>query len=47
VHNFDALYDMIRVLLDPLDLFEEPPVLDAPDLSAIAWPDHFDGRPDA
>ncbi len=47
VHNFDALYDMIRVLLDPLDLFEEPPVLDAPDLSGITWPDHFDGRPDA
>ncbi len=47
VHNFDALYDMIRILLDPLDLFEEPPVLDAPDLSGIVWPDHFDGRPRA
>lgn len=47
VHNFDALYDMIRILLDPLDLFEEPPVLDAPDLSGIVWPDHLEGRPEA
>ena len=45
VHNFDALYDMIRVMLDPLNLFEELPVLDAPDLTGIVWPDHFDGRP--
>ncbi len=47
VHNFDALYDMIRILLDPLNLFEEPPVLDAPDLANVVWPDHFDGRPEA
>jgi gentisate 1,2-dioxygenase len=47
VHNFDALYDMMRVLVDPLSLFEEPPVLDAPDLSGIEWPDHFAGRPEA
>lgn len=47
VHNFDALYDMIRILLDPMDLFEEPPVLDAPDLSRIVWPDHLEGRPEA
>ena len=46
VHNFDALYDMIRVLLDPLNLFEELPKLDAPDLSGVVWPDHFDGRPE-
>ena len=45
IHNFDALYDMMRILLDPLNLFEEPPVLDAPDLSGVVWPDHFDGRP--
>jgi gentisate 1,2-dioxygenase len=47
VHNFDALYDMIRILMDPLNLFEELPKLDAPDLSGIEWPDHFDGRPEA
>ena len=47
VHNFDALYDMIRILLDPLNLFEEPPVLDAPDLTGIVWPDHAEGRPEA
>jgi hypothetical protein len=38
---------MIRVLLDPLDLLEEPPKLDAPDLTGIVWPDHFEGRPEA
>ncbi|MFO1539018.1 MAG: cupin domain-containing protein [Chloroflexota bacterium] len=46
IHNFDALYDMIRILMDPLNLFEEPPVLDAPDLSDVVWPDHLDGRPE-
>lgn len=47
VHNFDALYDMMRILLDPLDLFEELPTLDAPDLSDVVWPDHLEGRPEA
>ena len=47
IHNFDALYDMIRILMDPLNLFEELPKLDAPDLTGIVWPDHFDGRPEA
>ncbi len=47
VHNFDALYDMIRILLDPLDLLEEPPELDAPDLTGVVWPDHSAGRPKA
>jgi gentisate 1,2-dioxygenase len=47
VHNFDALYDMIRILLDPLDLLEELPQLDAPDLTGVVWPDHFEGRPKA
>lgn len=46
IHNFDALYDMIRILMDPLNLFEEPAVLDAPDLSDVVWPDHLDGRPE-
>jgi gentisate 1,2-dioxygenase len=45
VHNFDALYDMMRILLEPLNLFEELPTLDAPDLTGIVWPDHLDGRP--
>jgi len=47
VHNFDALYDMMRILVDPLSLFEELPVLDGPDLSGIVWPDHLAGRPEA
>jgi gentisate 1,2-dioxygenase len=46
VHNFDALYDMIRILLDPLHLLEELPKLDAPDLTGVEWPDHFAGRPE-
>lgn len=47
VHNFDALYDMIRILMDPMNLFEELPTLDAPDLSGVVWPDHLEGRPEA
>jgi gentisate 1,2-dioxygenase len=47
VHNFDALYDTMRILLAPLDLFEELPTLDAPDLTGIVWPDHLEGRPEA
>ncbi|MBM4434044.1 MAG: cupin domain-containing protein [Chloroflexi bacterium] len=47
IHNFDALYDMIRILLDPMDLFEELPELDAPDLTGVVWPDHNEGRPEA
>ena len=46
IHNFDALYDMIRILLDPLHLLEELPKLDAPDLTGVEWPDHFAGRPE-
>lgn len=45
VHNFDALYDMMRILLDPMDLWDEPEVLDAPDLSKVVWPDPNEGRP--
>jgi quercetin dioxygenase-like cupin family protein len=47
VHNFDALYDMMRILLDPLNIFEELPKLDAPDLTGVVWPDHLEGRPEA
>lgn len=46
VHNVDALYNMMRVLLDPLELIEEPAVLDAPDLDGVEWPDHLSGRPE-
>jgi len=46
VHNVDALYNMMRVLLYPLELIEEPPVLDAPDLEGVVWPDHLVGRPE-
>jgi len=46
IHNVDALYDMIRILMDPLNLFEELPTLDAPDLTDVVWPDHLEGRPE-
>jgi gentisate 1,2-dioxygenase len=46
LHNFDALYDSMRVLLDPLEIFEELPELDAPDISNVVWPDHQAGRPE-
>lgn len=45
VHNFDSLYDMMRILLDPMDLWSELPTLDAPDLSNVKWPDPDAGRP--
>lgn len=45
VHNFSALYDMMRVLLDPLDLWTELPKLDAPELAGVQWPDKDAGRP--
>lgn len=45
VHNFDALYDMMRVLLDPLELWGEPTRLDSPNVSGVQWPDKDHGRP--
>lgn len=45
VHNFDSLYDMMRVLLDPMDLWSEPEQLDSPDVSGITWPEFQKGRP--
>jgi gentisate 1,2-dioxygenase len=46
VHNVDALYDLMQVLLDPLELIEELPDLnDAPDLTGYVWPDPDAGRP--
>jgi gentisate 1,2-dioxygenase len=46
VHNSDSLYDLMRVLLDPLSLLEEEPDLaDAPDLTGFVWPDPMEGRP--
>lgn len=47
VHNFDTLYMAMSALLAPIVLFEEPPKLDAPDLSRVDWPDPQAGRPDA
>lgn len=47
VHNSDALYDLMRILLDPLNLLEElPDLADAPDLTNFTWPDPLFGRPD-
>lgn len=45
VHNFDTLYMGMRAMLAPLNLFEELPSLDAPDLSGVEWPDPQAGRP--
>lgn len=46
VHNYDSLYNLMRILVDPLDLLEELPDLsDAPDLSDFVWPDLMEGRP--
>lgn len=47
VHNFDTLYMAMSALLAPMVLFEEPPKLDAPDLTNVVWPDPDAGRPDA
>lgn len=47
VHNFDTLYMGMSAMLAPLNLFEELPKLDAPDLSGVEWPDPQAGRPDA
>lgn len=47
VHNQDTLYLAMRIMLDPLDLFEEPPKLDSPDLSSVVWPSTDAGRPSA
>lgn len=47
VHNFDTLYMTMSALLAPMNLFEELPKLDAPDLSGVEWPDPEAGRPDA
>lgn len=47
VHNFDTLYMAMSALLAPMSLFDEPPKLDAPDLSGVSWPDPEAGRPDA
>jgi uncharacterized RmlC-like cupin family protein len=42
IHMFDSLLDTMRVLMDPIVLFEEPPqeivTAQAGDISAIEWP---------
>lgn len=46
IHNMDTLYMGMRIMLDPLDLFEEPPKLDAPpNVHDIDWPPTDQGRP--
>jgi hypothetical protein len=45
VHNFDSLYMAMRIMLDPLDLFQELPKLDAPDISHVQWPEPDANRP--
>lgn len=45
VHNFDTLYMGMSALLAPMNLFEELPKLDAPDLTGVEWPDPQAGRP--
>lgn len=47
VHNFDTLYMGMSALMAPLNLFEELPKLDAPDLTGVEWPDPQAGRPSA
>jgi len=47
VHNFDTLYMGMSAMLAPMNLFEELPKLDAPDLAGVQWPDPQSGRPDA
>jgi gentisate 1,2-dioxygenase len=43
IHMFDSLLDTMRVLMDPMVLFEEPPVhirdAQAGDISTIDWPE--------
>jgi gentisate 1,2-dioxygenase len=46
IHNGSALYDLMRVILDPLVISEELPELDAPDLSGVVWSGHLEGRPE-
>lgn len=45
VHNFDSLYMAMRIMLDPLNLMEELPKLDAPDISNVVWPETDANRP--
>jgi gentisate 1,2-dioxygenase len=45
IHMFDSVLETMRVLCDPIDLFEEPPesIAAAPDISDVEFPD--DRRP--
>ncbi len=47
IHNFDTLYFAMAAMLQPMNLFEELPTLDAPDLTGVVWPDPNQGRPQA
>jgi gentisate 1,2-dioxygenase len=45
IHMFDSVLETMRVLMDPMVLFEEPPEMlaQAPDISNVEWPE--DRRP--
>jgi gentisate 1,2-dioxygenase len=45
VHSFHTLYAAMQALLDPLELFEEPPKLDAPEIKNVEWPEFDANRP--
>lgn len=45
VHNFDTLYMGMWALLAPMDLWDEPEKLDAPDVSDVDWPAPDANRP--
>lgn len=45
VHNYDTFYMAMWALLDPMNLFEEPEQLDAPDVGEVEWPEADSGRP--
>jgi quercetin dioxygenase-like cupin family protein len=47
IHMFDSVLETMRVLCDPIDLFEEPPerLREIPDVSQVDWP--ADERPTA
>lgn len=47
VHNFDTLYMGMWAMLAPMNLFEEPEKLDAPDVSSVTWPEPDANRPEA
>lgn len=39
VHMWESIITTMQMCLDPMELYEEPPVLDAPDPSKVFWPE--------